>query len=237
MKIVLDTHTHTLVSGHAYNTIKEMAKTASDKGLELLCVTEHAPEMPGTCHEFYFQNLYIVPRELYGVKLKFGVELNILDENGTVDLSEATLDKMDIAIASIHPPCYRGGITREKIMDAYIHALENPKIHIIGHPDDGRYPVDYEVLVKKAKETHTLLEVNNSSIRPGGFRINTYENDKKMLEYCKKYQVPISLGSDAHIDVDIANYSYVMPLLKECGFPEELIVNTDVAKLEKFLDI
>ena len=56
MKIMVDTHTHTLASGHAYNTIREMAKMAADKGLEGLALTEHAPQMPGSCHLFYFQN-------------------------------------------------------------------------------------------------------------------------------------------------------------------------------------
>ena len=57
MKYVLDVHTHTIASGHAYNTIKEMAQSASEKGLELLGITEHAMKMPGTCHSFYFANL------------------------------------------------------------------------------------------------------------------------------------------------------------------------------------
>ena len=79
MKIVLDTHAHTIVSGHAYNTIREMAQMAKEKGLEAFALTEHAPQMPGTCHEFYFQNLHIVPREMYGVRLFMGVELNIMN--------------------------------------------------------------------------------------------------------------------------------------------------------------
>ena len=44
----LDIHTHSIVSGHAFSTLQEMAKTASEKGLELLGVTEHAPSIPGT---------------------------------------------------------------------------------------------------------------------------------------------------------------------------------------------
>ena len=52
MRVEIDTHTHTLASGHAYNTMNEMAKAAADKGLKGLAITEHAPEMPGTCHLF-----------------------------------------------------------------------------------------------------------------------------------------------------------------------------------------
>ena len=80
---VLDLHTHTLVSGHAYCSLREMAKAAADKGLEVLGITEHAPAMPGTCHKYYFENLKIVPREMYGIQLLLGSEVNILDAQGT----------------------------------------------------------------------------------------------------------------------------------------------------------
>lgn len=43
MRIELDTHTHTLASGHAYNTINEMIQAAADRNLKLLAITEHAP--------------------------------------------------------------------------------------------------------------------------------------------------------------------------------------------------
>ena len=78
LKNVLDVHTHTLASGHAYNTIMEMAKAASEKGMELLGITEHAPAMPGTCHEFYFLNLKVLKRSLYGITVLFGAEAMML---------------------------------------------------------------------------------------------------------------------------------------------------------------
>ena len=37
---VLDLHTHTVASGHAYCSLREMAKAASEKGLEVLGITE-----------------------------------------------------------------------------------------------------------------------------------------------------------------------------------------------------
>ena len=61
MKIELDVHTHSLMSGHAYSTIQEMAKEAADKGLRLLGITEHTPGIPGTCELIYFRNLHVVP--------------------------------------------------------------------------------------------------------------------------------------------------------------------------------
>ena len=47
--IIADLHMHTLVSGHAFGTIREMAASASEKGLQLIGITEHGPGLPGTC--------------------------------------------------------------------------------------------------------------------------------------------------------------------------------------------
>ena len=235
MKIEIDTHTHTLISGHAYNTMKEMAEKAKEKGLKGLAVTDHTPEMPGSTHLFYFQNLRVVPRNREGIELLLGAELNIINETGEVDLPEPVLRELDIAVASIHKPCYKGGLDKDKVTEAYIHAMENPYIDIIGHPDDGRYPIDYEKLVRKAKETETLLEVNNSSLNPASFRVNARENVLEMLAYCKKYEAEIVLGTDSHVDETIADYGYTEELLKEADFPERLIVNTSLEKLKASL--
>ena len=236
MKIVLDTHAHTIVSGHAYNTIREMAQMAKEKGLEAFALTEHAPQMPGTCHEFYFQNLHIVPREMYGVRLFMGVELNIMNEKGEVDLPESTLCQMDIAIASIHGPCYKGERTEEAITAAYLAAMENPLIHIIGHPDDGRYEVDYEALVQGAREYGKVLELNNHSMDPDCNRENAVENDTIMLEYCKKYRVPVVMDSDAHFDLLIGEFDLARDLLTKLDFPEELVLNRSVDAVKKYVN-
>lgn len=235
MKIEIDTHAHTVASGHAYCTLHEMARAAAEKGLKGLAITDHAPEMPGSTHLFYFQNLRIVPRQMEGIELLLGAELNIMDENGTIDLPESVLHRLDITIASIHPPCYQGPKTKEAVMNAYIQAMENPYVDIIGHPDDGRFPVDYEKLVKEAKRTGTLLEVNNSSLNPDGFRVNTKENALEMLKYCKEYGAMIVLGTDSHIDTTIANYTYVNEVLEEIQFPEELIANRTLSGLKEVL--
>lgn len=230
MKILVDSHSHTVVSGHAYSTRMEMIQAAKNRGLEAIALTEHAPEMPGACHEFYFQNYAVVPREAEGLHILMGVELNIMDEHGTVDLPAGVLKSMDLAIASIHGPCYGESRSKELNTQAYLNVMKNPYIHIIGHPDDGRFPIDYEQLVRGAKETHTLLEMNNSSLRPGGFRVNTEGNAKEILELCKKEGVYITTGSDAHIDVDAGEFGCIEKILQETDFPEELIATTSYEK-------
>lgn len=61
MKILLDVHTHTAASGHAFSTLQEMVRTAADKGLQILGITEHTGGIPGTCSPIYFRNLPVVP--------------------------------------------------------------------------------------------------------------------------------------------------------------------------------
>lgn len=236
MKIIVDTHTHTLASGHAYSTIQEMALAAKERGMEAICFTEHAPMMPGSCSNFYFQNFRIIPRERWGIRTLFGAELNIMNEKGELDLPQAVISKLDLAIASIHMPCYKGEFTKDELTAAVIRTMENPYINIIGHPDDSRTPVDYEMIVKAAKRTGTLLEINNSSLRPGYFRQNAHENLKELLYYCKKYEVMVATGSDAHIDVDAGEFSHVYKVLEDNDFPEELVANTSWEKLKPFLN-
>lgn len=235
MNIKVDTHSHTLVSGHAYSTMHEMARAGKEHGLEALAITEHAPEMPGSCNAFYFENLKVVPREMDGIQILHGVELNIMDEQGTVDLPARLLKNLEPVIASVHMPCYHGENTMESITEAYVSVMRNPYVDIIGHPDDGRFPIDYERLVQAAKETGTLLEVNNTSLGGTAFRENAQENVCKMLNLCKKYGVMITTGSDAHVDVDAGNSLHAQKMLKECDFPEELIATVSVEKLRSCL--
>ena len=49
------------------------------------------------------------------------------------------------------------------------------------------------------------------------------------------YETMITLGSDAHIDVDAGNFSYALEVLKEADFPETLIAGTSVEKLKQCL--
>ncbi|HEX3022330.1 MAG TPA: phosphatase [Lachnospiraceae bacterium] len=235
MKLELDTHTHTIASGHAYNTMQEMITAAQEKGLQLLGITDHAIAMPGTCHLFYFHNLRVVERNYNNLELMLGSEVNIIDYDGNLDLDNVTLSGLDYAIASLHTPCIDPG-NEDENTNALVNAMQNPYIHIIGHPDDSRFPINYERIVLAAKEYHVLLELNNSSLSPKSFRLDARENDIKMLHLCKQHGVSISLGSDAHIADDIGNISYSSELLEYTNFPEELIINTSVNKFKQFIE-
>lgn len=235
-KIELDVHTHTLASGHAFSTIQEMAMGAKEKGLKLLGITEHAPGIPGTCETIYFRNLHVVPREMYGVKLLLGAEINILDGDGNLDMDEELMSNLDLRIAGIHSLCYKWG-RREENTDGMITAISNPFVNIISHPGDGTAELEFEPIVLAAKEHHTLLEINNSSLKPIRKKLSAKDNNIEILKLCKRYEVPVILGSDAHISFDIANYEYLPPLLNETEFPDSLIINTSIDQFKSYLKL
>lgn len=235
MKYKLDCHMHTFACGHAYSTVKEYIDRAKEIGLELIAITEHTPEMPGSTHIFFFHNMKIIPDYVDGIRVLKGAEVNIMNIKGDIDIENDALKGLDIAIASLHPPCYvEGG--NDDYTEAYLNVMENPYITIIGHPDDGRYPIDYERLVEAAKKHGKILEVNNSSLKPTSFRMNAEENYRKMLEICKEKEVPIIIGSDSHFYSTLGNFDMAEALLEEINFPENLIINTSVEKLLPFLD-
>lgn len=234
-KIELDLHTHTIVSGHAYSTITEMAKEASKRGLKVLGITEHAKGLPGTCEDIYFTNLGVVPRQLFGIELLLGSEINILDYQGKLSLDEKYIKDLDIRIAGIHDVCYKVGSIEDNT-NAIIAAIKNPQIDIISHPDDGNCPLDYERIVQAAKEYHTLLEINNNSLRNTS-RKNVSDNIKRILELCMIHEQPVLLSSDAHFWSDIANLEKAEQVIAEVKFPEKLIINYSADKLKEYLEI
>ena len=202
--IKLDVHTHTVMSGHAYSTMQEMVTAAQQKHLDILGITEHAPGIPGTCHPIYFRNLHVVPRQYDGLRLLLGAELNILDTKGI-----------------------------EENTQGMINAIRNPWTQIISHPGDGTAELLFEPIVLAAKETKTLLEINNSSLNPVREKGTALKNNLEILRLCKRYEVPVILSSDAHISYAIADYSFIWPLLQETDFPDQLIMNYDT---ERFLE-
>lgn len=234
MQTLLDVHTHTIMSGHAFSTLQEMIAEGQRKGLKILGVTEHGPGIPGTCHPIYFRNIHVVPRQYGDMRLLLGAELNILNTRGELDLSEFYYQRMDLRIAGIHGLCWEGG-TPEENTEGMIAAISNPWTNIISHPGDGTAELIYEPIVLASKEHHTLLEINSSSMRPiRGFN-KAADNYIEILRLCKKYEVPVILGSDAHIACDIANYEHCLPLLQATDFPEALIINNKPEEFLKYL--
>ena len=77
--------------------------------------------------------------------------------------------------------------------------MKNPKLFIIGHPDDGTYVVNFDQLAQAAAENRVLLELNEASVAPDSYRLNGRENALQMLKACKRWKTRVILSSDAHV--------------------------------------
>ena len=231
-RIMLDLHTHTLASGHAYGTVRENALAASEKGIVGMGVTEHGPGMPGSCHPLYFTNIDYIPRNLYGVNIYYGVENDMMPD-GTMSLDDRWMFKLDYAIVGIHATCYRDqGI--EKNTENLIKCMSNPKVFFVSHPDDSTYPLDYEQVVPAAKQYGVALEVNNNTVRSARKK-NWRENIMTYLDLCMRYRTSIVVDSDAHDPSTVGRFMEAEALLDGFGFDEDLIVNTSEEKFRSFI--
>lgn len=228
LQIRADVHTHTVASTHGYSTVLENAAAAKSQGLELLAVTDHGPAMPDAPHPWHFHNYKILPREIDGVKMLYGVEANIIDEHGTLDMDETELAFCEWVVASYHTHCVKFARTPELVSQGYRGVCENPWVDVIGHPTTAMFPFDYEPILRLFKESGKLVELNESSLQ---WKRGALENAKTVYALCKKYEIPIVLNTDAHYAGLIGKTPLAEQLLCDLDFPAHLIVNLEAARL------
>ena len=230
----LDVHLHTISSGHATSdTMTAMAQSAAAKNLKMIGFSDHGPATAGSAKPSYFRSLHNAPKRRWGVDILYGVELNILDYNGQIDLPDQILTGLDYGIISMHIANIRPGSAKENTA-GYIEGMKHPNVKIIGHCDDNHYPVNYESLLAAAIKHGVVFEINNSSLSPEGYRGDTTANNRRILELCKKYNHPVLLASDSHGIDHIGNFQYAKALLNTISFPKHLILNYSS---EQFLKI
>jgi len=234
MKMVLDTHVHTLASGHAYSTLMEYVEEARKKGLELFAQTDHGPAMPGGPHAYHIGNQIVIPRVIHGIQVLRGVEANILDREGTLDVPLNYLKRLDIIIASLHEPTIASG-TSEENTQAIIAAMQTGMVDVIAHAGNPRFPIDIESFIRAAGEYRVLVEINNSSISHHSSRKGSDRICLDIARCAKEHNVPVIAGSDAHISFQLGVFDGVQATFDAVGMPEHLVMNTSVQKLKDFL--
>lgn len=234
IKITVDTHTHTNVSAHAFSTLEENIAYASETGLEGIAMTNHGPDLGDGAVWFHFKSARHLPKRIKGVRLLTGAEADIMDVDGRLDIEDKYLKDLELVIASFHTPCFEPNQPEEVVTKAWLNALENENVDILGHLGDGRYVCDYEKVVKKAKEKGKIIEINNHSFK---VRAGSRKNCREIALLCKKYSVPVVLSTDAHFSAEIGHVPESSKLLEDIDFPHELILNTSLEKLCNYLKI
>ncbi len=232
MQPQVDTHTHTVVSGHSWSTLSENVKAAKARGLTGLCLTEHGPAIPGGAPEYIPHSEQMLPPVIDDIRVYRGIEADILDFTGRLDIPDHYLRLTEFAIASYHPTFLDAG-TMEQNTNAYLSALRNPWIDTIGHADDPSVPCDLDALVLEAKKLGKLIELNNNSLTP--HRPNSRGSITKYARLCKQHDVPVLVASDAHYYTMVGNVEPLMNLLAEIDFPPELIANMTQERFEAYL--
>lgn len=235
MRIIADLHTHTIASGHAYSTINELALAAAEKGLQGLAVTDHGPALPGGPHRYHFCAMRFIPRTIAGVRIFRGVEANILDPQGGLDLDQAVLADLDFVMAGLHESCGFCGRGIDLNTQAVLAAMENPRVRCISHPGNPVFPLHYEEIVRGALKTGTALEINNSSL--GLSRKGSCDNCREIARLCAEMGTQVLIGSDAHISQGVGVFDDALQLIDEAGISEGQVVNANWERLLEFLKL
>ncbi|WP_206810883.1 phosphatase [Paradesulfitobacterium ferrireducens] len=232
MEILVDLHTHTVASGHAYSTISENALAAARRGLKLLGMTDHGPSMPGAPNLYHFGNLAILPDELSGVKILKGVEANITSHEGELDLPLRYLALMQLVLVGMHVICYPGG-TVEENTEAYLKAMNNPFSDMMVHPGRPDFELDLERIAHASASLGVPVEINNSSLAP--HKKGAWDNCTRFARFMARYGGPVILGSDAHFWDRVGEFALALELVHEAGIPEGQILNTSPERVFEYL--
>jgi len=232
-RLAADLHVHTIASGHAYSTITEICNVASSRGLEMVGISDHGPAMPGGPHVYNFSNLVILPRVISGVRVLRSAECNVIDATGNIDLPDRVLEILDIVQVGMHPLCgYEPGGVEENT-STLLKVMGSGKVHVIVHPCNPLYPLNYERIVSAAVESGVLIEVNNASFLH--VRKGSEKNARIILREVKRKGAPIVVGSDAHDASLVGIFDEALRIIDEFGIREELIVNRNARTVIEFL--
>jgi DNA polymerase (family 10) len=202
-----DLHAHTRASD-AVESIEAMIDGARERGREYLAITDHSEHVgvtQGLDAAALEERITEIHRRNGGMKdfdLLAGIEVDILDE-GELALPDAVLGQLDVVVASVHT---RFGLSRGKQTRRILKAMENPNVHVLGHPT-GRmlgqregYDVDLEELVKEAADGGWCFELNCQPAR--------LDLDDAHCKLARDHGVPVALGTDAHRVPELDNLRF-----------------------------
>ncbi|GIU51451.1 putative phosphatase [Shewanella sairae] len=232
MKYLVDTHTHTVASTHAYSTLQEYIVMAKQKGLKLFATTDHGPDMADAPHFWHFVNLRVVPRIVDGVGILRGIEANIKNETGEIDFFGDYLAQLDIVLAGFHQPVLAPSDMASHTL-AMVNSIKSGKVDIITHPGNPAYPIDIKAVAAAAAEHNVALEINNSSFLAS--RKGSEHNCLAIALAVKEAGGLLVMGSDSHIAYSLGDFTEAEKIIAQANFPIERLLNRSPEALLAFL--
>jgi putative hydrolase len=236
----IDLHLHTIASGHAHSTVNEYINQAKLNGMKIIGFAEHGPLMGNSpISEIYFNCLDRLPRTINGIKILRGIEANILNKKGKIDIADKIIEnKLDYVIAGFHKETSYKNRNFKNNTEAMINCIKSGKINIISHlhkMEDFKF--DLKKISQAACEHNVLLEINLHYITERKLKPDTIENIKKMVNVARKYKKKIIVNSDAHNIWEMGDDSGLKKIMKEIGLTNDMIINNYPKELMKLLKI
>lgn len=238
MRTVSDYHIHSTYSrrNHGKSSIEEIVERAVELNLKEIAITDHGPK-----HYLYGIDEKLIPeakeivikmREKFPqIKILYGVEANILDYEGTTDISDVVKQHCDIILCGYHmgvlftspKDAFNFTIKNKfstKMADknamALANAMKKYNINILTHPGD-KIPCNIDIVAKAAEETDTILEINNSH-----GHLNVEE-----IKIASKYNVKFVINSDSHIKDKIGSFENSLKAAIEAKLDLKRIINLE----------
>lgn len=229
-----DLHTHTIASGHAYSTLKELAEAAAGRGLKMLAITDHGFSMPASPHHYHFTNLpRLVPRFLAGVEIIKGAEADIIDHQGRLDMPDRILQVLEWVGIGFHEETDYPGGSVEDNTQAMVQAMAHPLVDFIAHPANAGYPVDLETVVSAARKLGKPLEINNSAIVAGS-KANQARY-QELARLVKKWGGQVIISSDAHIYTTVGEWQTALEIAVAAGLDQSQVLNRTSERVHAYL--
>jgi DNA polymerase (family 10) len=212
------------------NTLEEMAQAALELGYEYLGIASHTKFLKIE-HGLDEKELEKRDEEIDKINLRFqkenikfrllkGCEANILND-GSLDIEAKTLLKLDFVIAGVHS---NFKMSKEEMTERIIKAMRNPNVDIISHPT-GRiiqkrdeYQIDFEKILKVARETGTILEINSYPER--------LDLSDKNIKMAKEAGVKMVINTDSHQKDQLRFIEYGIAQARRGWAEKKDIINT-----------
>lgn len=236
MSYKIDLHIHTNLNPHAYSTLEENIRAAKEKEMTTIAITNHGPALQDSPHWWGLANMQVIPEYVMGVRILKGVEANIIDGDGNIDINQEIYKGKDIILAGFHDVDeYGDTMDCARNTKAIVALMKSQRIDVAVHLGNPRFPIDYEEVMKAAKECNVAIELNNTSLTTS--RRGSEPNCYKIAQLAKEYGCYVALGSDSHFSSNIGEFSEVEEIVKKIDFPKEKIVNFSEEKLNQFLNL
>lgn len=230
----IDLHIHTLASGHAQNTILEYVNQAKFLKMKVIGISDHGPSTDSLATETYFATLGRIPEKIHGIRVLKGIEANIINSRGNIDISDTVIRKLDYVMAGFHPNNLYADKGKKENTDTIINALKQRKINILTHPFVTHlFPLDVARVSEEACKNNVLLEVNLHYLKKFKDHKQTMSNLRMMIEISKHNKRKIIIGSDAHNIWELGNDSIIDKMKREIGLTDRMVINNYPAELSK----